>query len=174
MEFNMKNSTRQPARSARVAALWFAVAITAPSLACSLLDSGLTPEDCGTTKVPISGQWSLSGDGSRSSCNDPDRDGDISISNSAEWTVSEGSAGTTLLIDTGSSDAQIEETELNNACVSFRTREILPGSVSGATEVVVFNWDAAKVDGADILIGSFSGESTDGCVYSGDFRVDIR
>lgn len=171
----MMNLTPQLTRQAgcvRIAAVLLA---TVGTLACSeLLDSGLTPEDCGTTKVLVGGQWTLTGDGSRSGCNDPDRDGDITLRNSQAWTVSEGSGGTTLVIDTGSSTAQVEDTELNNACVSFRTREFLPGATSGTTEVVVFTWEAAKVTGANILDGRFIGEGTDGCEYSGDFRVDIQ
>ncbi len=172
----MTSHSRSLSRNTRLMGIAVAVCVTPMTLACSALLDDLfstNQESCGTVKVPVSGQWTVTGTGSRSGCNDRERDGDISLMNSRDWTVSEGPGGTTLIIDTGSSSSRIEESSLNNACVTFRTREVIPGDSPGSTVIVTFDWEGVKEASSNILLGTFTGDSTDGCSYDGRFEVVI-
>ena len=116
----------------------------------------------GGEEAAVTGDWVLSGAGSRSGC-------DLDSQNTARFTLDsrgqisveqDEDGGLTLVSDLGGFSLT---GDVDGACVTFTTKE--PGSD------IWYEWDGT-VDG-NVITGEFTGYGPGGCLSEGDFTVLI-
>lgn len=131
--------------------------------------------DCGTARIEFDGAWSITGEGTRDRCNNPDMNGPIRLRSLQNWLVvpTGGGIDASMWIDTRTEGATIASVQTNNTCLSFEFAERVRRE-SGPDELRM-RWSARTFDDGRTLQGTFGGGySTSGCRIHGEFVMERR
>lgn len=135
----------------------------------SLIDGAL----CSSGELAdVNGDWVLSGQGERTACSDDSRNGPITLRSATVWKFSQNpttGSNTTFTGTLQTEAASISQGEVKGACVDFRTTETYAVPDGGPVTISMF-WNGQSYTD-NLIEGSFSGTSSDGCEISGTFQL---
>lgn len=147
----------------------FVSALVGALAACSPLGGfgEFQPSDggvCGTVAAAVAGTWRITGEGTRSGCEDEAFDAPRFRLRSAPLRVQQRGALLSLASDEGA--GFLLEGRIEGSCVTVETRE------QDGEDELLYTWDGIYRAGR--IEGSFFAEGPSSCVSEGDFEIAIE
>ncbi len=139
---------------------------------CGDLGLGLDDEEenrCAGDMAKVSGSWTLTGSGSRTSCGQESLNTSEVEFGSVPLQIAQVNNNLTLreTVPVPGGSFTFSNGVVNGSCVSFETRE------TGAMGTQHYTWEGA-VESSGVITGSVRGDGPGSCNVAGNFRIDVR